>query len=128
MGMKRTPLYERIASKTRQQGECVIWTGRMNRDRPVVDVPGASEKNVRTLMLEAAGKPVPAGMTPLAGCERLGCICAAHAVLVPLKVGLKAGPEAQRLARPVAELQPSRLPSHLKYCTAVNSVWALAAA
>ena len=74
------PIAERLASRSREDGECVVWTGRTNHDGyGLVDL-GGRPRHAHRVAFEAAGGEIPEGGVVRHTCDNPPCIRPEHLV------------------------------------------------
>lgn len=129
MAVKPTPLLDRIAAKCEPRPNgCLVWTGRFDFATPMIDITHGSSKNVRRILYEQeTGELIGRLNTPRMTCTTHGCVLPGHVKIGPINPRADDRAALPVAAAPVDELPvpKSVLPRHLKYCTAVRSVWDL---
>lgn len=73
-----------ILARTVEEGDCLLWQGRISNGSPVLYLDGAY-RTVRRLVWEAANGPIKPGLHPSCRCREPACVRLEHIRLLTIK-------------------------------------------
>lgn len=82
MAPKPRPLLDRLNARSRRNGNCVVWEGRIKANGyGTISVPGGKTKHVHRLAWELAHGPIPKGLCVCHHCNVRHCLNLDHLFL-----------------------------------------------
>lgn len=94
-GLTMSDLVQQILAKTVEEGDCLIWQGRIANGSPLVYVDGVY-RTARRVLWEALHGPMKPGMNATCSCREPGCVKPEHLRAASVKqIAKQAGKEGK---------------------------------